>query len=240
MTEYVMMPAHGLSILIVVGTMLITPFYVYATYVESGASRRAGLWLAIVTAIFGAVATLVCLANVANKLGPLGNLIIPLCWATPSVLLYLNRRTLVATSLSQKWLVGLQVFRVIGGVFLIEMAIGNQPGIFAYPAGIGDIAVGLFATYTLIKHRNDAVIPDRKVLTLIVIGMTDFFVAFFFGFTSSDTPLQLFHPETANRIDHFPTGMIPFFLVPYAIFFHLLSYLSLKASRQNADTPAIG
>lgn len=42
----------------------------------------------------------------------------------------------------------------------------------------------------------------------------------------SETPLQLFFPAVPNHVIVFPTGMIPLFLVPYAIFFHVLSALN--------------
>jgi hypothetical protein len=38
-------------------------------------------------------------------------------------------------------------------------------------------------------------IPRKSVIFLIAFGITDFIIAFFFGFTSSPTPLQLFHPD---------------------------------------------
>ena len=136
------MPAHSLSVFIVVATMLITPHYVLATYVFSRASWRKGLQLGIGFVIFGGVMFLVCLSNLPRQLGLPGNLIVPLAWVIPSLILFFLRKRLLDRPLSQHWLVGLQVFRAIGGVFLIEMAMGNQPGIFAYPAGVGDIVVG--------------------------------------------------------------------------------------------------
>src|SRR5258708_3891450 len=43
------------------------------------------------------------------------------------------------------WLVGLQLYRVFGGIFLVVWAQGRLSGIFALPAGIGDVATGLLA-----------------------------------------------------------------------------------------------
>ncbi|UCH46419.1 MAG: hypothetical protein JSU95_09790 [Betaproteobacteria bacterium] len=130
--------------------------------------------------------------------------------------------------MSQRWLVGLQVWRVIEGLFLIEMARGNLPGMFAYPAGIGDIVVGVTAAVALIAYRSRAQLPRAALLTVLVLGVADFLGAFFFGFTASKGPQQLFFPEVTNDLLLFPTGMIPLFLVPYAIFFHTLSWLSLR------------
>jgi len=42
-------------------------------------------------------------------------------------------------------LIAMQSWRVIGGMFLALYAFGLLPGLFAYPAGIGDVAVGLAA-----------------------------------------------------------------------------------------------
>jgi hypothetical protein len=106
------------------------------------------------------------------------------------------------------------------------MAHKNIPGIFAYPAGIGDILVALVALAMLLCYRKVEPIPRRPIFLVIGLGVADFLSAFFFGFTSSETPLQLFYPPVTNNVIVFPTGMIPLFLVPYAIFFHVLSALN--------------
>ena len=105
---------------------------------------------------------------------------------------------------------------------------GNIPGIFAYPAGLGDIIVGIVALAVLLIYKNSKNIAKSGIMIVIIIGIIDFLSAFFFGFTSSDSPFQLFFPEIKNNVIFFPTGMIPLFLVPYAIFFHTLSYLNFK------------
>ena len=86
------------------------------------------------------------------------------------------------------------------------------------------------------------------VLSRFGLGMADFVSAFFFGITSSAGPLQLFHPDVTNNLLLFPTGMIPLFLVPYAIFFHTLSWLNYvkfekqslaeKSAQEIQETPA--
>ena len=47
--------------------------------------------------------------------------------------------------LDLRLVVMLQAWRVIGGVFLVLLAFGILPGLFAWPAGLGDVAVGLTA-----------------------------------------------------------------------------------------------
>lgn len=225
---YSIMNAHFLTVTVIAAAMLVTPFYVFATYVFSGASARKGALIGTGFLVWGAVMTWVCLSDIARSVGPLGNLIVPICWIAPSLILIFGRNWFLSEPLSQRWLVGLQVWRVIGGVFLIEMARGNLPGVFAYPAGIGDIAVGVVAAFALIAYRNRAQLPRTALITVLVLGVADFLGAFFFGFTSSEGPQQLFFPKVTNDLLLFPTGMIPLFLVPYAIFFHTLSWLSLR------------
>jgi len=220
------MPAHFLTVMIVVGSLMVTPIYVLGTYVFSGASPKKGMQIGIAFLWFGALMFWVCISDTPGRLGLTGNLIVPLAWIVPSLILFLGRDWFLSRKLSQRWLIGLQLFRAIGGVFLIEMARGNLPGIFAYPAGVGDIAVALVAMLVLLRYRNRRRIPGGAVWLVIVLGVLDFLSAFFFGFTSSPTPLQLFFPAATYTVITFPTGLIPLFLVPYAIFFHTLSALN--------------
>jgi hypothetical protein len=39
----------------------------------------------------------------------------------------------------------IQTFRILGGVFLVRYFQGELPGVFAIPAGVGDVLTGLFA-----------------------------------------------------------------------------------------------
>ena len=226
---YSILDAHFLSIVIIVGSIMVTPIYALATYVFSGASARKGFTIGCAFLVWGAFMTWVCLIELPGKLGLPGNLIVPAAWFLPSLILYWRRDWFLSQELSQKWLIGLQLFRVIGGTFLIKMTRGNIPGIFSYPAGIGDILVGIAAFAVLLVFGRRDLIPAKYILFIIAIGIADFLSAFFFGFTSSEgSPLQLFFPAVTNRLILFPTGMIPLFLVPYAIFFHILSWLNYQ------------
>ena len=235
---YEILNAHPLTLIVVAGSVMVTPVYLLATYVFSGASPRKGLLAGLTFLALGALMSWVCLSDAAGRLGLAGNLIVPAVWILPSCVLYLRRDWFVDQRLSQKWLVGLQLFRAIGGVFLIEMARGNLPGIFAYPAGVGDLLVALVALSVLVRYARADRIPGAAVWTVIVLGVLDFLSAFFFGFFSSETPLQLFFPATANQLLAFPTGMIPLFLVPYAIFFHTLSALQYFRHERAIDGAA--
>lgn len=229
---YHMMNAHPLTFVIILASIMVTPFFVLATYAFSGASLRKGTLIGSVFLIWGGFMGWVCIAEIPKSLGPLGALIIPVCWVTPSLVLLGARRWFLEKPLSQYILILLQLWRVIGALFLLEMTRGHIPGIFAYPAGVGDITTALLAAMVLFKYRKNRIIPDQVVLIVIVCGVTDLLSAFFFGFLSSEGPQQIFFSTVINNTLQFPTGMIPLFLVPYALFFHTLSYLTLRQKKR--------
>lgn len=228
-------PAHPITMFVIGAALLVTPFYLLATYVFSGASARNGAILATLWLIFGAGTLLVCLWGIPGKLGFAGNLIVPAAWLLPSVALVVFRSWAAPETLSQRWLVGLQIWRVIGAVFLIEMARGHVPAVFAWPAGLGDVLAALVALLVLLKFKPGTPISTAAILLVAAVGIADFVSAFFFGFTSGEGPQNLFPQDTPSRLLEFPTGMIPLFLVPYAIFFHTLSLLALTRQAPSAS-----
>jgi len=229
---YQILDAHFLTLIIILASMMVTPLYVFGAYVFSGASSKKGMQIGVAFLLWGSLMFWVSLIDAPRTFAPLGALIIPLSWVLPSLILYWNRNWFLSEKLSQDWLIGYQVFRVIGGVFLIEMIMENIPGIFAYPAGLGDMLVGFVAIGVLLAYRKSEHIPKAGIFLVIGLGIPDLLSAFFFGFTSAEGPVQLFFPAVTNNIRLFPTGMIPLFLVPCAIFFHTLSLLNyLKYER---------
>lgn len=144
-----------------------------------------------------------------------------------SIVAYRARHWILGRGVSQHLLIGLQLIRPIGMVFVFEHTQGNLPGIFAYPAGLGDLLTGLLAAFVLYRFR-DTKIPPFWIVLVAVVGLLDFVSAFFFGFTSSETPVQLFSFENPNQVTEYPLGLIPLFLVPYAVIAHILSLTQLS------------
>jgi hypothetical protein len=64
----------------------------------------------------------------------------------------------------------------------------------------------------------------------------NFLSAFFFGFTSLPGPARLFANGSENQVNLFPTGIIPLFLVTYAITYHMLSLLH-NAQKRSTNGP---
>ena len=65
---------------------------------------------------------------------------LPLMIGLPPLLLSRAVAT-VLDAIPAPWLVALQVYRVFGGIFLVNWAHGAVSGYFAWPAGIGDVII---------------------------------------------------------------------------------------------------
>jgi hypothetical protein len=136
----------------------------------------------------------------------------------------------------QHWLVGVQVFRLVGIVFLVLYASGQLPGIFALPAGIGDALVGIMAPIIAIRIANNASGSANLVRAWNWFGILDLIVAVSTGFLTSPSPLQLFSFDLPNYlISKFPLVLIPTFLVPLAILLHIASLVKLNRSESVAE-----
>jgi hypothetical protein len=142
------------------------------------------------------------------------------------------RRIVEATPL---WaLVAIQVYRVLGAVFLVLWGAGHLPGAFALPAGIGDVATGLAAPivgYTIARW------PDklRDVVWWNAFGIADLVVAVTTGFLTSPGVTQLLALDAPNRlITAYPLALVPLYAVPVSLILHGLVWQRLGARRSAA------
>lgn len=138
----------------------------------------------------------------------------------------------VVTAVPQSWLVGVQVYRALGAMFLLLWARGQMPGEFAIPAGTGDVIVGVTAPFVAWLNARGA--PAAASVTRIwnVFGILDLVVAVTTGFLTSPSPLQTLAFEQPNLlIIAYPLVMVPAFLVPLSIILHILSLWKLDRSR---------
>lgn len=133
-----------------------------------------------------------------------------------------------ATPLS--WLVGVQVYRVVGAIFLLmQWGDGSLPSQFALPAGIGDILTGLgAATLALAIARG-----ERNTRAAAYLwngfGLLDFIVALATGFLTSPGRFHLLSLDNPNLLaTAYPLAMIPAFLVPFTILLHVLCLWKLR------------
>jgi hypothetical protein len=104
------------------------------------------------------------------------------------ILLRSKRIGEVLDAMPASWLIGLQVYRVFGGIFLVGWARGVVPGLLALPAGIGDVTTGLLAlpvAYLLAARNSGA---GRAGVAWNIFGLVDFAVAVAVGIGLATAP----------------------------------------------------
>ena len=145
-----------------------------------------------------------------------------LFWTWP-----LLRRTLAAVP--KVWIVRLQFYRALGVIFVILYAAGRLPGLFAWPAGVGDTLVGLLAPFAASTYLRSPQDGAGRLRLWNLLGITDLVVAVTTGFLTSPSPLQMAafdHPNTL--ISMYPLVLIPVYMVPLSILLHLASLYQLR------------
>jgi hypothetical protein len=126
-------------------------------------------------------------------------------------------------------LTAIQSWRVIGGMFLALYAFNLLPGLFAWPAGVGDLAVGLAAPFVLRSMLRNAPTWRRQVAALNIAGLVDFIGAIGTGVLTSNTSLGFLAPGgTEASMGALPLSLVPTFGVPLWIIFHVMSLLQLR------------
>ena len=104
-----------------------------------------------------------------------------------------------------------------------------MPGAFAWPAGIGDLIVGLLAPVVGFAYMRGARGSNGMLRAWNLLGIADLVVAVSTGFLTSPSPLQLLALDKPNElVTAFPLAMIPAFLVPLAMLLHLASLQKLR------------
>ena len=133
----------------------------------------------------------------------------------------------VIAAVPQSWLVGVQLYRALGVIFLILYAIGKLPALFAWPAGIGDIAIGLLAPIVGIAYAR-----ARKATSLVaawnVFGILDLVIAVGTGFATALSLIQPIEVQPTSELMTVLLVLIPVYLVPLSIVLHLASLAKLR------------
>lgn len=169
----------------------------------------------------------------AGSLNPLLPVLIALPTLSGALWLLRSRRaSSILAVVPVAWLVGVQVYRGIGGVFLLLMDQGVLPPEFARPAGYGDVFIGTLALPIALYCVEER--PGWRLLAIVwnVLGIADMLAAVALGFLSSPSPIQklaLDHPNV--WVSHFPLVMIPAYVVPVSLLLHIAALRLLFLSR---------
>jgi hypothetical protein len=135
-------------------------------------------------------------------------------------------RVLDATPAS--WLVALQLYRIFGSWFLAAGLRGALPGVMAFPAGGGDVLIGLFAVPAAIAVATGTAQGRRAAIIWNMFGLADFVVAITLGLITSPGRFQLIVPNVSGiGVGAYPDVLTPAFVVPSSILLHALSLRQL-------------
>ena len=119
------------------------------------------------------------------------------------------------------WLVGVQVYRTVGAIFLILWLGGHLPWQFALSAGVGDVATGLLAIVVAGMVAREAAGAHRAVYAWCLFGIADLVIAVALGAMTSPGRTHLLALDNPNMlVTAYPLVMIPTFAVPLSIILH--------------------
>jgi hypothetical protein len=208
------------------------------------ADQRRTTWLAIMVpfTLWAAVAWTAAINGVfrtgASPLPLLPSAIfLPMIIGAP--LLLLSKRVgQLLDAMPTTWLIALQLYRVFGSQWLAYWLLGLLPGLWALPAGTGDVLTGLFAVPAAIALATGTANGRKAAILWNIFGIVDLAVAIALGMIISPGPFQLIVPNILSiGIDGYPNVLTPAFVVPGSILLHALS---LRQLRRRSRTEALG
>lgn len=140
-------------------------------------------------------------------------------------------------SIDPRLMVAVQAWRWAGLGFLTLYAYGVLPGLFAWPAGLGDMAIGVTAPLILAALlRRPGFATSRSFVAWNLSGILDLTVAVSIGAVVPLVAPSLFGSVTTSPMTQLPLVLIPTFLVPTFLMLHLAALF--QASRRSAPRSA--
>jgi hypothetical protein len=122
-----------------------------------------------------------------------------------------------------------QAWRFAGLGFLSLYALGVLPGLFAFPAGLGDIAIAVSAPWIvlgLIRHPSFA--TSRRHVIWNIMGIIDLVVAVSMGTICSGFIPGLTGNVTTSPMARLPLVLIPAYFVPFFIMLHFTTLFQAR------------
>jgi hypothetical protein len=129
-------------------------------------------------------------------------------------------------------LTAIQAWRAGGLGFLALYAHGVLPGLFAWPAGLGDIVIGVTAPWVMLAViRRPAFVASRLFVGWNLLGILDLVVAVSTGALSSGFLDGVAGRATTAPMARLPLVLIPAYFVPLFIMLHLAALFQARAGR---------
>jgi hypothetical protein len=124
---------------------------------------------------------------------------------------------------------GIQAWRFAGLGFLALYTYGVLPGRFAWPAGLGDMAIGLTAPWLALSLiRVPGFASSRLFVLWNLLGVLDLIVAVSMGAIVSALATGAPGEITTAAMAQLPLVLIPAFFVPFFVMLHLTTLLQAR------------
>lgn len=135
----------------------------------------------------------------------------------------------IADSIPLHFLVGIQIFRVMGIGFLSFYSLGLIPGEFALPTGWGDVFVGFTAILVAFLLWTKQSFAKNLAIWWNYLGIADLCLAITLGIITFPRPFQTLPTSPDNlQIALFPLVLVPLFAVPLSLLLHFFALRALK------------
>jgi hypothetical protein len=133
-----------------------------------------------------------------------------------------------------------QAWRWAGLGFLSLYAHGVLPGLFAFPAGLGDMAIGFTAPWMVLRLiRQPSFAASRRYRIWNILGIVDFVVAVSMGTVCSGFIHGLALSVTTSAMAQLPLALIPAYMVPFFIMLHSTAlFQARQLARSGKFAPA--
>jgi hypothetical protein len=132
-------------------------------------------------------------------------------------------------------IVGVQAWRWAGFGFLTLYAYGILPGIFAWPAGLGDMAIGVTAPLVLSALlRRPGFAASKSFVAWNLSGILDLTVAVSIGALVPLLAPTLYGAVSTAPMAQLPLVLVPTYLVPTFLMLHLAALFQAQRIGKSA------
>lgn len=116
--------------------------------------------------------------------------------------------------------------------FLALYAQGLLPGIFAWPAGLGDIAIGVSAPWIVMALvRDRAFAGSWRFVAWNALGVLDLAIAVGTGAASGSLLAGYGGGVDTSPMTQLPLVLVPAFFVPFFVLVHVVAFLQAGVLR---------
>jgi hypothetical protein len=132
--------------------------------------------------------------------------------------------------LNLRYVTLVEASRVTGFIFFLEYAWGRLPGMFAITTGATDFTVGITSMLVAFQLISSEGFARPGVTHWHIFGMLAALTSGTMGILTSGTPLGfLAGGITSQAMSTFPLNLVPIYLGPVTLIFHLIALCILHA-----------